>query len=88
MEIRLRKLGKEKAKNLDKDFDNLYEKYKQKAMKAGLNGEIKFIKEHGVIYFYVVIWNIEKKNTQDTGLVSVVSPKDSRVASIATSCAV
>jgi|LakMenEpi03Aug12_release.lakeMendotaPanAssembly.Ray.scaffolds.fasta_scaffold1230567_1 hypothetical protein len=55
MEIRLRKLGKEKVKKFHNDFDNLYEKYKQKAINDGLNGEIKFIKEHGVIYIYVVI---------------------------------
>ena len=74
MEIRLRKLGKEKVKKFHNDFDNLYEKYKQKAINDGLNGEIKFIKEHGVIYIYVVIWNIGKNTLQLIGVTSRLQP--------------
>ena len=54
-EERLIKLGIEKVKNLNKDFDNLYEKYKKKAIDAGYTGELKFIKEHGKVLIYVVI---------------------------------
>lgn len=52
---RLRKLGVEKAKVLNKDFDNLYEVYKKKALEAGYKGELKFIHEHGKVFIYVVI---------------------------------
>jgi len=59
-EERLIKLGIEKVKNLNKDFDNLYEKYKKKAIDDGYTGELKFIKEHGKVLIYVVIWRTEK----------------------------
>ena len=52
---RLRKLGVEKVKDLNEDFDNLYEKYKNKALESGLNGELKFIREHGKVFIYVVL---------------------------------
>jgi len=55
MEERLKKLGIEKTKVLTEDFDNLYEKYKKKAVEAGYKGELKFIKEHGKVLIYVVI---------------------------------
>ena len=54
-EERLKKLGIEKVKTLTSDFDNLYEKYKKKALEAGCEGEIKFIREHGRVFIYVVI---------------------------------
>lgn len=52
---RLKKLGVEKAKNLNANFDNLYETYKKKAYDLGYTGEIKFIREHGKVFIYVVI---------------------------------
>lgn len=54
-EERLKKLGIEKVKVLNSDFDNLYEKYKKRALEAGCEGEIKFIREHGRVFIYVVI---------------------------------
>ena len=54
-EQRLKKLGVEKTKVLKEDFDNLYEKYKKRALDAGCEGEIKFIREHGRFFIYVVI---------------------------------
>lgn len=54
-EERLKKLGIEKVKDLNKDFDNLYEKYKKRALEAGCEGEIKFIREHGRVFIYVVL---------------------------------
>lgn len=54
-EQRLRKLGVEKTKVLNEDFDNLYEAYKKKALDAGLTGELKFIRSHGRVMIYVVI---------------------------------
>jgi hypothetical protein len=55
MEERLRKLGIEKNKVLNDDFDNLYEKYKKKALEAGYEGEIRFKKQKSRIFIYVVI---------------------------------
>jgi hypothetical protein len=54
-EQRLRKLGIEKVKTLNENFDVLYEKYKKKALDAGYLGEIKFIREHSRVIIYVVI---------------------------------
>lgn len=51
----LKKLGIEKAKVLDLNFDELYEKYSSKAKDLGLYGELKFIKEHGKVLIYVTI---------------------------------
>lgn len=51
----LRKLGIEKIKVLNSDFDNLYEKYKNKALEEGYTGEIKFIKSQGRVTVFVVI---------------------------------
>ena len=55
MPERLRKLGIEKAKDLNADFDKLYEVYKKKALDAGCEGELKFINEHGKVIIYVVL---------------------------------
>jgi len=52
---RLKKLGVEKAKTLNANFDSLYETYKNKALESGCTGEIKFIREHGKVFIYVVI---------------------------------
>ena len=58
-EERLRKLGIEKVKTLNENFDVLYEKYKKKAAEAGYLGELKFIREHSRVIIYVVIWYID-----------------------------
>ena len=55
MEERLRKLGIEKNKVLNDNFDNLYEKYKKKALEAGCEGELRFKKQHGRVFIYIVI---------------------------------
>ena len=54
-EKRLSKLGVVKAKQLTKNFDELYEVYKKKAVEAGYLGELRFIKEHGRVFVYVVL---------------------------------
>ena len=54
-EERLKKLGIEKVKVLKTNFDELYEKYKKRALEAGYEGEIKFIQEHSRVFIYVVI---------------------------------
>lgn len=51
----LKKLGIEKSKVLDKNFDELYEKYSAKAKQSGYHGELRFIKEHGKVLIYVTV---------------------------------
>ena len=52
---RYHKLGIEKATKLSKNFDELYEIYKEKAVKAGYGDELKFVTEHGRVSIYVVL---------------------------------
>jgi hypothetical protein len=52
---RYKKLGTEKKKDFNKDFDTHYEKYRKKANELGFEGELKFVKEHGKVLIYVVI---------------------------------
>jgi hypothetical protein len=54
-EQRLKKLGIVKTTKLNKNFDELYEAYKNKAEEAGYIGELKFINEHGRVFIYVVL---------------------------------
>lgn len=51
----LKKLGIEKEKVFNKDFDYFYDLYKQKALDCGRKGELRFIKERGKVIIYVVI---------------------------------
>jgi hypothetical protein len=52
---RLRKLGVIKSKELSKSFDEYYDAFKSMAEESGYTGEVKFIKEHGKVFVYVVI---------------------------------
>lgn len=54
-ETRLRKIGTEKSTSFDKDFDGLYDFYKNKAEDMGYFGELKFIKERGKVLIYNII---------------------------------
>lgn len=54
-DLRLRKLGQEKRKVFDKNFDELSLKYEQKARDAGYDGDIKYIVEKGKVLIYVVL---------------------------------
>lgn len=51
----LRKLGIEKVKVFDNNFDELYEKYSKKAKENGFHGELKFIKEHNKVFIYAIL---------------------------------
>lgn len=53
-EIRLHRLGYEKLKKFEDNFDLLYDKYKKKALLKGFP-ELKFIKERGKVIIYAVI---------------------------------
>lgn len=54
-ETRLRKIGTEKSKSFDKDFDGLYDFYKNKAEDMGYFGDLRFIRERGKVFIYTVI---------------------------------
>jgi hypothetical protein len=51
----LKRLGIEKEKVFNKDFDYFYDLYKQKALDIGRKGELRFIKERGKVVIYVVM---------------------------------
>ena len=51
----LKRLGVEKEKAFSKDFDRMYDLYKQKALDQGRKGDLRFVKEHGKIIVYVVM---------------------------------
>lgn len=55
MEELVRTLGTVKASELKKDFDNIFDKYKDKAKKMGYNGNLKFKKDGGKITIFVTI---------------------------------
>lgn len=54
-EIRLHKIGTEKIKVFENNFDKVYDYYKEKAEDSGYWGELKFVKERGKIIIYVII---------------------------------
>lgn len=54
----LKKLGIEKEKVFNKDFDYFYDIYKQKALDLGRKGDLRFLKEHGKVIIYVVMDDI------------------------------
>jgi hypothetical protein len=54
-ELRLHRLGLEKVKTFENNFDRLYDEYKQKAKSSGYHGDLKFVKERGKIIIYVQI---------------------------------
>lgn len=54
-EIRLHRLGVEKLKRFERNFDLLCDEYREKAIKSGYKGSLKFIKERGKVIIYSVI---------------------------------
>jgi hypothetical protein len=58
-ELRLRKIGIEKSKYFDKDFNGLYDYYKNKAEEMGYFGDLKFIKERGKVIIYTIIEGVD-----------------------------
>jgi hypothetical protein len=57
--LHLRKIGVEKAKVLDKAFDQVYDFYKRKAEDMGYWGDLKFIKEKSRVFIYTIIENYD-----------------------------
>lgn len=58
MEERIRKIGEVKASLFKKNFDQIYDYWKDKAMfELGYGGELKFIKEHNRVFIYMILPN-------------------------------
>tara|TARA_R110000796_G_scaffold58001_1_gene133717 strand:- start:83 stop:289 length:207 start_codon:yes stop_codon:yes gene_type:complete len=53
---RLFRIGVERVKKFDEDFDELYDKYKAKAKEKGFEGELKFVTEKSKVIIYVTIF--------------------------------
>lgn len=51
----LRKLGTEKVKFFEANFDKVYDYYKRKAEDMGYWGDLKFIKERSKVLIYTII---------------------------------
>jgi len=66
MDVLLKKLGIEKEKDLNRDFDYFYDLYKQKALDFGKKGELKFVKEHGKVVIFVVIEECEYPDSDES----------------------
>ena len=72
MEIRLKKIGKVKATQFDKDFDGVYDYWKKRAeQEFNYYDDLKFIKEHGQVFIFIkidtfdddeLIWTTDKDN--------------------------
>jgi len=60
METLVRTLGKVKQALFKKDFDQIVDKFKQKAIRLGYTGKLLFKKEHNNI---IVLVSIEDKNS-------------------------
>lgn len=54
-DVRLHRLGAEKIKVFESNFDKVFDYYKDKAVENGYFGDLKFIKERGKIIIYAVI---------------------------------
>jgi len=55
-EERIRKIGEVKASLFKKNFDQIYDYWKDKAMfELGYGGELKFIKEHNRVFIYMIL---------------------------------
>lgn len=56
MEQRLKKIGQVKATIFNKQFDKVYDYWKKRAEdEYNYFGDLKFIKEHNVVFIYTVI---------------------------------
>lgn len=56
MEERLIYLGRVKKKEVDKDFDSVFDRYEKRAIEKGYkNPKLKMLKEKSIVKFYVII---------------------------------
>jgi hypothetical protein len=56
MEQRLKKIGQVKATTFNKEFDRVYDYWKKRSENEfNYFGDLKFIKEHNMVFIYTVI---------------------------------
>lgn len=59
--MRLKKIGHVKAKIFNKQFDSVYDYWKEKAeTEFNYHGELKFIKEHNMVFIYLILPPLEE----------------------------
>lgn len=61
----LRKLGSEKIKNFDSNFDALYDLYRKMANEQGYPGKLKFSRERGKVIIFVELPTVEDYSSFD-----------------------
>lgn len=65
MADRLRKIGWEKASLFNKNFDKIYDYWKDKARwELGYVGELKLIKEHGKVLIYIYLPDLDDESNE------------------------
>lgn len=61
MPDRVRKIGWEKASLFNKNFDKIYDYWKQKAIdNYNYHGDLKLIKEHNKVFIYIILPDINQ----------------------------
>jgi len=61
MALKIRKIGYEKASLFNKNFDKVYDYWKNKAQdEHNYYDDLKLIKEHNKVYIYIVIDDIDQ----------------------------
>jgi hypothetical protein len=66
MAIRVRKIGAEKASLFNKNFDKIYDYWKDKAVyELGYKGDLRLIKEHGKVLIYIILPEIDQFNNKE-----------------------
>lgn len=66
MEIRLKKIGQVKATTFNKQFDRVYDYWKKRAEEEfNYFDELKFIKEHNLVFIYLILPPIEEPEQID-----------------------
>ena len=61
MAIRVRKIGAEKASLFNKNFDKIYDYWKDKAVyELGYTGDLRLIKEHGKVFIYIILPELDQ----------------------------
>ncbi len=61
MAERVRKIGWEKASLFNKNFDKIYDFWKNKAIEEyKYHGDLKLIKEHNKVFIYIILEDIDQ----------------------------
>jgi len=61
MAQKIRKIGSEKASLFNKNFDKIYDYWKNKAQEEhNYYDDLKLIKEHNKVYIYIIIEDIDQ----------------------------